>query len=54
MNALLIISRMLIRSNVYRVSESAEDALGQALISVTNAGIIKFTLYVDNNIILQI
>lgn len=50
MNVLLIISRMLTRNYVYRASESAEDALDQILISATNAGIIKFTLYVGINI----
>jgi len=46
MNVLLIISRMLTRNYVYRALESAEDALDQILISATNAGIIKFILYV--------
>lgn len=50
MNVLLIISRMLTRSYVYRVSESVEGALDRNLINATNAGIIKFILYVDVNI----
>lgn len=50
MNVLLIISRMLTRSYVYRASQSAEDALDQNLISATIAEIIKFILYVNINI----
>lgn len=50
MNVLPIISRMLTRSYAYRASESAGDASGRSLISATNAGIIKFILYVDINI----
>jgi len=50
MNVLLIILRMLRHSYVYRASESAEDALDQAPINATNAEIIKFILYVGDNI----
>jgi len=50
MNVLLIILRMLTHIHVYHASESAEDALDQVPINATNAEIIKFILYVGDNI----